>query len=372
MRDESYSQPLYPDAQLAVLELLPLATAPLSIVGSLLILRFIWCNHVESLKSVYHRIMLGISVSDLLGSLGVSVLGPWVVPSEVEFTTFGTGSWGTCEAAAFMTNFLFCTMWYSGFLSLYFLLVVRYEYEDEVLAKHAEPFAHVISLGYGLASGIYGVAANLFSPVRELPGFCWFHDYPPYCSSKKGTPDCEREGHNVYLSFVGNVVTVVFIFVTIFLSMILIVLKVRKTEIQMRQYAVGSENSSLMLTQETGRRGILYIGSYFVTYFPVFALDVLRDMRQDPDHRSAIVFVFALLSKFLTPMQVRLVERPIKIISVKGSNIWRRQQGFFNAYIFLHKKFWKLTREGECFGFMRKIPVIGNWILNLSEKYCSQ
>ena len=91
----------YSSAQTYVLEYIVYLSAPLSILGSTLIIYVIFAERQKLATSAYHRIMLGMSILDWMTSMSVVVLGPWVVPDEIDFVHHGHGSFRTCAVAGF-------------------------------------------------------------------------------------------------------------------------------------------------------------------------------------------------------------------------------------------------------------------------------
>ena len=122
--------PLFTDAQANFLALLPYFTAPWSVAGSCLILWSIWFDRKELLQHVYHRLMLAISLSDLVSSMGFLVLGPWAVPSDWPYGRSGRGTNETCEASGFFFHLGTISIWYSVFLAIHFVLVLRWEWKE--------------------------------------------------------------------------------------------------------------------------------------------------------------------------------------------------------------------------------------------------
>ena len=345
---------MYTQTQVIVLELLPFPSAALSVVGSCSILMFLFSRtsrHEKLLEtSMFHRLMFMISIFDLVASLALIVLGPWVVPSPQadSFSHFNRGTFTTCAVAGFFNNVSFGAWWYTGFLSLYFLLLVRYEWKDRVIARYIEPWAHFISLAHPLATGIYAVVDDLYNPLRILPGFCWFSDYPPYCSRPDSTVPCQRGDNYNRLSSGVALNSLYIIFLLIAISMVLIILKVRHTELQLRKYTIFTptpsqptitstnnqneasnpppatttalttrtttapssnphrhERSRLRRTRETSVQGLLYIAGYFISVLPFVILKFLEETTDDPDRRSNVLFPFAVLAQALSPIQVR-------------------------------------------------------------------
>lgn len=95
----------YSRAESIVIEYLVYVSAPLSVVGSALIIWVILHDRKKSLlkNSPYHRIMLGLSTVDFIVSLAMIVLGPWAVPEFIEYPFVGNRakSWTPCTVGGF-------------------------------------------------------------------------------------------------------------------------------------------------------------------------------------------------------------------------------------------------------------------------------
>ena len=387
-KEEQGDSGMYTQPQVIALELIPLGTAPLSVLGSFSILWFLCCrrSRKEGLlrESTYHRLMMGISVSDLLSSLGFIVLGPWAVPSPEadDFSYFNRGNIASCEAAGFVGTLSYGAWWYSGFLSVYFVLLVRYEWKERTIARYVEPLAHAIGISYPIATGSFALVEDVFNPLRVLPGWCWYGDFPLYCSRADRNETCER-GENYEFLRDFALYSVIVLLLTIVISMVLIVLKVWHTESQLRKYAVGvqqtegSITAKLYRTRETAWQGLSYIGAFCASVIPFVIVKFIEENSWAPDTKSATLLPFALLTKFLGPLQVRAsyqsnnargANRTASLILHSFSqSLFSIQQGFFNACIYLRKRLYKLTGDGECFSLLRKVPLLCWWIENKME-----
>lgn len=320
MSSEPYLDELIFNArQQRILGILPLFTAPLSAVGSTLIIYVVIVEREKTLKSVYHRLILAISIVDLVVSLGMIFLGPWAVPESAKRYVAGArGTVASCEASGFLLNYLFGSMWYSAFLAVYFLCKVRFEWQEATMAKCLEPLAHLFAIIFPTVSGIDGIISNQFNPLDSLPGFCWFTPYPPNCEKDSGRI-CER-GSESTEAMSG---TAIFLFCVIAVSMALILCKVRSTETRLQQYGAGRD---LVLTKETAIQALLYIGVFIITFFPVVLLEILYFQRY-----SRYYVIIAAMVKILSPLH-----------------------GLFNAVIYMRKRYRELFRDGGSLSFFRR------------------
>eukprot|EP00527_Entomoneis_sp_CCMP2396_P007607 CAMPEP_0198137414 /NCGR_PEP_ID=MMETSP1443-20131203/894_1 /TAXON_ID=186043 /ORGANISM="Entomoneis sp., Strain CCMP2396" /LENGTH=370 /DNA_ID=CAMNT_0043798819 /DNA_START=73 /DNA_END=1185 /DNA_ORIENTATION=- len=327
---------IYTERQQRILGILPVLLAPLSVAGSSLIIFAIHKERQTALKSVYHRLVLGVSCMDWLGSISLIVFGPWAVPKEAEYFVAGArGSFTTCEVSGFFLHFFFGgTFFYSTFLAVYFLLHVRFEWRERTIARYVEPIGHFAALFLPLIIGVMGKVQNALNPWDVLPGVCGYCSFPPGCETHDEI-ECQRGESFVGQSTNWFSVFFVFCFCVIAVCMILITLRVRLTELRIQQYAGGSTNH-FERTRETGKQGLYYIGAFFVTFFPVFMIQILYDYRY-----QKIYFFFAILAKLTFPLQ-----------------------GFWNAWIYLHKRFRTLTQQDGSLAFVGRLRENGTSFLS--------
>jgi hypothetical protein len=161
---------------------------------------------------------------------------------------------------------------YSVFLALYFLLLIKFEWRKATIARYVEPLAHFICIFFPVVVGSLRVAGNHINPLETLPGWCAVSDFPPGCSLHDEV-ECKRGGESGRASFF----CIVFLFIVNFIAMLIIILKVRQNELRMRRYA-GGRNSQLEMTKETGIQALLYIGVFFLSYFPYGVLGLLYEV----------------------------------------------------------------------------------------------
>jgi hypothetical protein len=164
---------------------------------------------------------------------------------------------------------------YSVCLALYFTLKVKFEWREATIARYIEPLGHFISLLFPIATASIFVANNNINPLEHLPGWCGVFDFPPGCSLDDEV-EC-KQGEQIVHQIIF---LYVFLFIIIFSAMLIMVLKVRQTELRMRRYA-GGRNIQLVVTKETGKQALLYIGVFCLTFFPVGMPDLLYKVSVD-------------------------------------------------------------------------------------------
>merc|ERR1719197_478155 len=91
-------------AKRKALALVPKCTGSLSLVGSLFIMQDVIRDKRKRSESVYHRIMLGLSLFDSFASV-VNVLSTWPTPMDQADRIFlASGSTETCTAQGFFNE----------------------------------------------------------------------------------------------------------------------------------------------------------------------------------------------------------------------------------------------------------------------------
>lgn len=311
--------PIFSERQQRILGILPLFTAPFALVGSSLIIYCILVDRGTKLKSVYQRLMLGLSTYDVIASMGILFLGPWAVPvSASEFVVGAKGTVATCEASGFLLNYLFGSMLYTFFLAIYFVCHIRFEWQQSTIARLVEFPAHILAIALPNLFGVWALVDGDFNPLEILPGFCYYTMYPPHCHDDPQVP-CER---GIEAS-TDETIPAVIVFATIITCMALIISKVRSTETRVMQY---SSERDLVLTRESVVQASLYIVAFFTTFFPVVLVEMLYHYR-----RHWYFVIFAAMTKFLVPLQ-----------------------GFFNAFIYLQKQPRELFRDEGSLAFLSR------------------
>jgi len=188
LQHASFDYALYSDTQRAVLSYLSLATAPLSVMGLATIIYVIFKDKHTRIRAS-ERLVLGMSIYDLLSSIGLILLGPWAMPKEVSHYVTGARApnFRACAASGFFLHLMFGSMWYSFFMAIDNLLKVRYSWTSQQFAKYIEPFAHGLAFLATALVGTIALVENWFNPLYVLPGWSWFQ--PMGCIYDEETGD---------------------------------------------------------------------------------------------------------------------------------------------------------------------------------------
>ena len=156
-------------AQDKALSLTPVFSSLLSAWGSISIIYMVVSS---SQRSSYKRIMLGLSVFDLVSSVTIA-LQPFLLPSDSQpERVWAIGNEATCEAMGFFHQLSQGSVWYTGYLSVFFLLTIRFDWCEETMSKCMEPFFHLWSIGYPLTTATVGLVLGAYG-VLGVGHACW-------------------------------------------------------------------------------------------------------------------------------------------------------------------------------------------------------
>lgn len=384
---------LYSTTQLQILQWTSVVTGALSLAGSGWIIYQILttrpprayrslgttqrCLSTAALeKSMYLRLMLGFSFLDALSSLGHVGFSSWSIPAEVT-----SGNWALCQAGAFLVHQMLGTTLYSAYLALFFVLSIRYEVREVWMAKWLEPWMHASAILVPMITGGIAVAKDYFSPLHMIPGTSWFDAYPPGCEDVD-INSCIR----VTSSFMALVCAAFPIVLSVLVStvcMVLLVQKVRQTELLMRQYQQQPQQldhpedppqsttatttttrpsppreavaRSLASTKRVTIQALLYIGVFFVTYLALFVVQILIqavNLPETSEYRH-VWFPWSLLVKIFVPLQgalnafvfwYRRVDSAQELGALNEYACWYRRVEGDSAAAAAPEKHFKLTR----------------------------
>jgi hypothetical protein len=267
------------DAQVMASVLCPKFTAIASVVGSSLIIRDviqIRKNRSDSF-STRHRLLAGMSVCDILSS-SAWFLTSWPVPEDVPFGVWNFGTTQTCSAQGFFAQLAIGTVTYSACLAFYYLLVVRYGWKNEYIAKRVEPWMHFVAVGFALSTSVAGLVLNIFNPAGWA---CGIAAYPLFCTQSyenKGPTNCIRgDNARIYqVAFRLGPVCCIFVFLAV--SMFLVYWKIRTTERGSSHF----QSQPGRLQQRFALQAFKYVGAMVVTWGPMLGLYIHREIASKP------------------------------------------------------------------------------------------
>lgn len=283
----------FSDRDEETLMIIPRVTGSISFLCSLLIIFIILAEARVKLKHVYQRLLLGLSLTDIMCSLNITQNG-WV-----------TNYSAACSINGFLFNFGSCTVIYNACLCIHFLLVICYKWTPRRFKEsRVELLMHTIALGWPLSIGAVGLATQSYEEIALIPGYCHYSEYPKgRCSS------CPRRPFVFWLDLLTSLVPPVVCTLIILYCMIRIFWTVRQQERRQAAYEFRNESSqkrkSFQRTKQAAKQAALYIAAYLVTYVPavVAFLVVALGGKQHQHGGTTYLFAWSVLVVCLWPLQ---------------------------------------------------------------------
>lgn len=204
-------------------------------------------RYPRGLKSIYSRIIFGLSIFDIFQSLWI-LTSPFLSPSndgDLPQGLWSRGTTGSCEAIGFIGLFGSSGIpLYTLFLTFYFLLKVKYKVDLEEFSKKKEWIFHSFIWVFGLIGATYALAKQEINPTRNgslctlvpKPFNCWIDD----------SVECTR-GPNALMTgaiFLSIPLVIIFILLIVFLGMLTqyVFQQEKMIHMQANAYRVSNEN----------------------------------------------------------------------------------------------------------------------------------
>ena len=156
------------------LAITPKPFALFSILGSVCIMKYVRSSDKRR-ESIYHRLLLGLSVYDFVGSAAILV-GTWAIPRDTSGVYMASGTQGTCSAQGFFVQMGIGTPLYNASLSLYYFLVIMLGWNERKMRKievwlHAVP--NVITIGTSIAGATILNTEGHMGLYHNSNLWCW-------------------------------------------------------------------------------------------------------------------------------------------------------------------------------------------------------
>jgi len=284
--------------------------ALLSLWGSLYIIYDIvgtYQRRQEKLKKAYHRIILGLSISDCIVSIFGWFITTWLIPKDYlqDQTVWGNnGTWGTCDAQGFLVHVGgFCSAYYTALLTFYYLLSVKYEWKEQDFRKKARYF-HGGIWGFAFISATILLVKGLFNP--EIP-FCYIQSYPFGCEFADDIECIRGENLLIYqlVLFFGPV-CIAFSILSYSMGALIIHARKQETRIMRLSTVVSSpnESESRRLSKMVFKRALRYVAAYLIVWFPsAMYLAAILIAKTTPFVKPGLMLSVLLLMEVLSPLQ---------------------------------------------------------------------
>lgn len=250
-------------------------SSTLSIIGSsAIIMMLVFQKGRSRLDQMQNRLILGMSIMDVLNSLALSV-STAASPKKLSSYIYGAlGNQTTCSIQAFFITLGLSVPCYTCMLCLYYLGVIKYNMTDEALEQY-ERLMHITSISIPLFVSIFALSFDLFHP-RTSRG-CWLGDRCTFVDVKE-EEECQATPESLLQTVRIILLTyLVIIFVVIVYSMGSIYFFVRKRTLAMTKYesfgrgnSVTGNKESKGVQEETYIQAMMYIMAYLCTFIAPF------------------------------------------------------------------------------------------------------
>ncbi|GFH58343.1 hypothetical protein CTEN210_14819 [Chaetoceros tenuissimus] len=304
---------------------IPRVTGSLSIISSGLIIFMMVIDRKWKLTKPNHRILLLMSVFDVISSIA-HVMSSSPVPRSLGVVG-ALGNHQTCSIQAFMLQIGTASILYNASLAYYYLMTVCFQVSKHKFAAcfYYEKFCHLFSIGYPLATGIAGIVLNVYGYAGQR---CFISkvDHPNYVILFKGW------------------ITVTVLAWIIFCNS-RIVFEMRKNEKEIAKYTKSIDRiravarvqnrrvtGATCRRREAAKQALLYSCSYFITYVFVW----IRFLMRPPDG-----------NKFLEPPIVQILMRT-----------FFPMQGFFNLLVYARPELRRIRNRNPNMSLRRALHIM--------------
>mmetsp|Transcript_12459 Transcript_12459/g.23387 ORF Transcript_12459/g.23387 Transcript_12459/m.23387 type:complete len:509 (+) Transcript_12459:453-1979(+) len=327
-------------------------TGTISVVSSALLVLVILRSNI-GLSSVYHRIMLCMSLADIIASIAIA-LTTIPMPKDMIYTQFEPKAYGTtatCSIQGFFFTFgSVVTFGYNTSLCLYYLFAIRYKMKDSKFRKRVEPWLHILCFVLPLHYAVIYLFAKTYNP-SPIEGWCTTAAYPWICGLRsERRQGCEARNVNIFLRRYGTIFALfgfVLGFTVLIGSMTLIFWSVYRQERLLKVYIAnvygrkqqrqqdqpveeedgisGQERKNLSSSRSRHHltKVILYQALAYVLAFLICQSNVFVSLAQNAERTEVF--------RSSTGSQIyHLITRPL--------------QGFFNLVVFLGHKVYNLRQ----------------------------
>lgn len=205
-------------------------TAGVSTICSFLLVVFI-LQSPYGLRSPYSRIIFGLSIADVLQSIGL-LLAPFAAPKDPGHV-FAIGSVQSCSAVGFFTILgSLAVPLYTLHLTYYFLKRVKYKVKPKNFANGQEKWLHIIIWTYSIIVPSFALGKGMINPTRQ-GAMCYLVSSPLRCSLNDDV-ECVRGDGSVVMSAIFIIIPVAAIFVALLTVLGAFTLHVYKSEKQLQ------------------------------------------------------------------------------------------------------------------------------------------
>jgi hypothetical protein len=159
-------------SQLQALAILPKVTGGLSFFFSAATAAYIMLESPNVRKKFYPRLILGMSLADLSSSIWFA-MSTWPIPED-SGVVYAIGNEASCRTQGFFIQFAISSAIYNSSLGFFYLLAVKYGWNDSALRKWRLAF-HGIPLVWAMGSAIASLQLDILHSANL---WCWIGPNP--------------------------------------------------------------------------------------------------------------------------------------------------------------------------------------------------
>ncbi len=284
------------------------------------------------LSRLQNRVLVPMSIFDIIGSIGFG-FSSTLIPRGSNCTYGAIGNQSTCTLQGLMISLGLIVPFYNAVLCVYYLLVIKYNIRDHVIAKY-ERYMHIASILPPLVISAVAASASLFNNYALM---CWLSEKHRYEINRDSIINADP-----LLSAITILVMILAISVVsvIIYCMVNLYKFVQEREVRMNTYRFprpdtsnsngGRRSSNLSnVVDDTKKQAFLYVGSFFLTYF-FTTIMVVFDMFFD----TPLPYPFMLLQGIFGPLQ-----------------------GFWNFVVFIRPRFNLVSRENQEKSYLQRLYI---------------
>jgi len=284
-----------------ILTIVPKFTSLLSIIGSTMIISQV-LQSKPNRNHTQQRLVCVMSIIDLTVSTAW-FLTPFFVTQDMDQFLWSIGNRSTCSLQGFIVQFSISGVLYNASLSLYYLLVIKYGFQQRDIII-IEKYMHAFALLFGITTATTALALNLY---EDANWDCWISP--------------TKQTFQWTFFFAPLWIAIIFV-VTCMLNIFLHVRSVERSSIQWSQ--VSGRVVRLTKTRAVAQQGALYVGAFFVTWlFPTIARLVKLSGTEPPEWLVALSGSFIPIQGFFNAMvYFRLRFRNCSRAHPQRSSVW--------------------------------------------------
>jgi hypothetical protein len=323
----------------------------ISIIGSASVLLILF-RSPNKLSTTYRRLMCGMSIMDLLCSIGWAI-GDLPAPHGSPVTLFAYGNAGTCTAQGIIVFLgVIGTALYMASLSLYYVLTVTgySSMHDQNVSRKLEIALHAVPILWVTVTGVFMTATNSFNFSGHV---CFIAPLPLNCINDPDV-ECVRGArafdYRWWFAFFPLFICCGFIILCMLFLIWTVLHQWRRTDrfhganvIQRyRQQSMSPHNDE----EQTRRRRRSSLLSLFSPQDPSDPSQQHQRRQHRPDEvtetmNQALLYIAGFLLTYIIPLVniiVRMRTGKAIIVLYLIANFLSPLQGFFNFFIFIRPR----------------------------------